>query len=85
MKTSDKQRKLVIYKKELSFQMNSKEAQTKSTISAPSFQPGQTWVVLDDSEGSTNITVPFGFGENNIDHAWYNLTGFNWYYIFDRV
>ena len=26
-------------------------------------QPGKSWVVLDDGDGSINITLPLGFGE----------------------
>ena len=28
-----------------------------------SYQPDKSWVVLDDQDGSVNITVPLGFGK----------------------
>ena len=28
-------------------------------------QPGKSWVVLDDGDGTINITLPLGFGKDN--------------------
>ena len=28
-------------------------------------QPGKSWVVLDDGDGTINITLPLGFGKQN--------------------
>ena len=32
------------------------------STSAP-FQPGKTWVVLDEGDGTFNFTLPLGFGK----------------------
>ena len=43
--------------------MSSENTMNTPVTNTNSYQPGKSWVVLDDQDGSVNITVPLGFGK----------------------
>ena len=42
---------------------------TPSTDSNP-HQPGKSWVVVNDDDGTFNITLPLGFGKKVMENIW---------------
>ena len=43
------------------------ETTTPTTASNP-HQPGKSWVVVNDDDGTFNITLPLGFGKKRMDN-----------------
>ena len=58
------QQPLILQCKQKATLMEPKEMTTTPPATTPNpHQPGKRWVVLDDGDGTINITLPLGFGK----------------------